>query len=274
MPYYKTPLPGPITILCAGRTEGVWHVFGQEPTGREAVYEWSRLTWEVRRSQRGGRRGSWFIFSPFYWQLPPTGLKSWQTRSKWAQILVWIRRKNIKSWQTCPTQTWNSRKHRPPPPLGLLWVSCSQLGIPRHDLHCASWFLEKTKLEENLQFPMLIPSPMSDRKSRVVWGLHCLRLSTVWSPKHPGQALKILSLILPPIWRPFDPSLLCPGIKSGCHPVGGTKTAIYYKYRLGFKEGGPKKKREKYVFLLNPRSPPAPLTPIFSFRSTTTNGKN
>ena len=47
-------------------------------------------------------------------------------------------------------------------------------------------FQESTK--QNLHFPIIsIPSPMSDHKSRVVWGLHCLRLSTVWSTKHPTR---------------------------------------------------------------------------------------
>ena len=38
MPYYKTPLAEPITILCAGRIGGAWGVFGQELTGRGGLW--------------------------------------------------------------------------------------------------------------------------------------------------------------------------------------------------------------------------------------------
>ena len=71
MPYYKTRLPGPITILCAGRTEGAWRVFGQEQTGIEAVYESSRLTWDEAKQPDGGEAD--LSFQPFIGSCHPQG---------------------------------------------------------------------------------------------------------------------------------------------------------------------------------------------------------
>ena len=61
MPYYKTPLPGPITILCAGRIEGVWGVFGQEPTGRGGL----RVDQVDLRRAKHPDGGSWLMNSAF-----------------------------------------------------------------------------------------------------------------------------------------------------------------------------------------------------------------
>ena len=57
MPYYKTPLAEPITILCAGRIGGAWGVFGQELTGRGGL--WVDQADLSRAKHPDGR--SWFI---------------------------------------------------------------------------------------------------------------------------------------------------------------------------------------------------------------------
>ena len=77
MPYYKTPLPGPITILCAGRIEGAWGVFGQEPTGRGGLRVDQADLRRAKAKHPDGRRKLTYelSFLVFYWQ-PPTGLNS------------------------------------------------------------------------------------------------------------------------------------------------------------------------------------------------------
>ena len=54
MLYYKTPLPGPITILCAGLIEGAGAYLGRSRLG-EAVYESPRLTSDAPNTRTEGK---------------------------------------------------------------------------------------------------------------------------------------------------------------------------------------------------------------------------
>ena len=77
MPYYKTPLPGPITILCAGRIEGAWGVFGQEPAGRGGLRVSTRLTSDPAPNTRTEEADLWTQLFSLLLAATHRGLDSW-----------------------------------------------------------------------------------------------------------------------------------------------------------------------------------------------------